>query len=165
MGFVYILYVVICALLVTVILFQDGKTGGLVSVPDSSQALFGAKGASSILSKVTSVLAVLFMVLSMFLAYSSGSGSKSIAADHVPQPVNSTNGAITQDNEDRTAEKPVAASEKTDEKGNSLEVVDDKGNAAGSTELYKKDDLPPEVRKSVEELEKRKQEKEKNKNN
>lgn len=94
MGFFYIIYLVICALLVGTILLQDGKTGGLVSVADSSQAVFGARGATSFLTKLTSVLAVIFMVLSLTLAFQSSPSNKSIASDFTPPTAPASNTAI-----------------------------------------------------------------------
>lgn len=86
MVFFYVVHIAVCVLLIATILFQEGKAGGLVSVADSSQSVFGAKGASSFLTKMTAVLAVLFMVLSFALAYSSSPSNKSIASDYSPPP-------------------------------------------------------------------------------
>jgi len=41
----YTAHIAICVLVILVILFQDGKTGGLTGVADNaSQQVFGAKG-------------------------------------------------------------------------------------------------------------------------
>lgn len=85
MAFYLTIHIIICVLLTAVILFQDGKAGGLTSVADSSQAVFGAKGAGSFLTKVTSVLSILFFVTSMSLAYFTSDSNESIAADFVPE--------------------------------------------------------------------------------
>ncbi|MDJ0841234.1 MAG: preprotein translocase subunit SecG [Acidobacteriota bacterium] len=84
MAFYLTIHIIICVLLVAVILFQDGKAGGLTSVADSSQAMFGAKGAGSFLTKLTSVLALIFMVTSMSLAYLAAPSGSSIASDYQP---------------------------------------------------------------------------------
>ena len=84
MGFFYIIHVIVCILLICVVLFQDGKTGGLVSVADAGNNVFGARGASSFLTKLTSTVAVIFMFSSIFLAFQSSPSNKSIASDHVP---------------------------------------------------------------------------------
>ena len=89
MSFFYIIHFIICVLLILVVLMQDGKAGGLTSVADSSKAVFGAKGAGDFLSKVTTYLAVFFMVTSLSLAIFNKSFSKSIAEDYVP-PTNNT---------------------------------------------------------------------------
>ena len=64
-----IIHVLTCVLIIGAVLLQSGKgadTG--VMLGGSSQSLFGARGASSFLSKVTVVLATLFMVTSLSLS-------------------------------------------------------------------------------------------------
>lgn len=64
-----IVHVMTCFLIVGAVLLQSGKgaeTG--VMIGGSSQSMFGARGASSFLSKVTVVLATLFMVTSLSLS-------------------------------------------------------------------------------------------------
>ncbi|CAM2066348.1 preprotein translocase subunit SecG [Sulfidibacter corallicola] len=93
MGFFFIIHCFLCVLLILVILFQDGKTGGLVSVADNSSSLFGAQGATSFLTKFTSAIAILFMVSSMFLAYRNSPDNQGIASGFTPTtqaPVEST---------------------------------------------------------------------------
>ena len=84
MGFFFILHVIICVLLITIILFQDGKAGGLTSVADSSQSVFGARGASSFLTKMTTVFSVLFMISAIALTSMEPPGDRSVAGDFVP---------------------------------------------------------------------------------
>lgn len=85
MNFFHVFHVVVCFLLIAVILFQDGKAGGLTSVSDSSQSVFGAKGAGSFLNKLTTILAILFMATSLFLNFANPTGNESIASDYVPE--------------------------------------------------------------------------------
>ncbi len=62
---------VICVLLVAVVLLQKSKGDGLSGAFGGGGALtasFGNRGAASLLSRATTVLAVLFMVTSFFLA-------------------------------------------------------------------------------------------------
>jgi preprotein translocase subunit SecG len=61
--------IAICALLILVILLQEGKKGMGAIFGGSSTSIFGARGAGNILTKVTSVLAILFMVNSVWLSY------------------------------------------------------------------------------------------------
>ena len=61
----------ICVLLIAVVLLQKSKGDGLSGAFGGGGALtasFGNRGAASLLSKATSVLAVLFMVASFLLA-------------------------------------------------------------------------------------------------
>src|SRR5437868_2051251 len=58
-----ILHICVAVLLVTIVLLQDSKGGGMGGAfgGGSSQTIFGATGAASFLVKVTRVLAVTFM--------------------------------------------------------------------------------------------------------
>lgn len=62
--FLAMIHILIAFLLVTFVLLQDGKGGGLGSSfgSESSQTLFGATGAANFLVKVTRALALFFMV-------------------------------------------------------------------------------------------------------
>lgn len=82
-NFFFIVHVAICVLLIAVILFQDGKAGGLTSVSESSQSVFGARGAASFLTKLTSILAFFFFASSVGLHFK-GKSQKSIASDYTP---------------------------------------------------------------------------------
>ncbi len=65
------LHSIICVLLVAVVLLQKSKGDGLSGAFGGGGALaasFGNRGAASLLSKATTVLAVLFMVTSFLLA-------------------------------------------------------------------------------------------------
>ncbi len=65
------LHSVICVLLVAVVLLQKSKGDGLSGAFGGGGALtasFGNRGAASLLSKATTVLAVLFMLVSFLLA-------------------------------------------------------------------------------------------------
>jgi len=65
------LHIVVCILLVAVVLLQKSKGDGLSGAFGGGGALtasFGNRGAATLLSKATTVLAVLFMATSFFLA-------------------------------------------------------------------------------------------------
>lgn len=57
-------------LLITVILLQSGKGGGIGAAfgAGGSQSLFGARGASTLLTKITTVSAIVFLLTSLCLA-------------------------------------------------------------------------------------------------
>jgi preprotein translocase subunit SecG len=69
-----ILHVVVCFALIMIVLLQTGKGTdmGAAFGGGASQTLFGSTGASTFLSKATTVAAVVFMVTSLILAYKSG---------------------------------------------------------------------------------------------
>ena len=79
-----ILHVVVCIALIMIVLLQTGKGAdmGAAFGGGASQTLFGSTGASTFLSKATTVAAVIFMLTSLGLAYmSSHRTGKSIMTD------------------------------------------------------------------------------------
>lgn len=63
------LFVTVCILLILVILLQAGRGEGLgVTFGGTSQAIFGARGASGFLSKATTYLAIGYLILSLLLS-------------------------------------------------------------------------------------------------
>ena len=69
--FVLTLHIVLCVLLVLIILMQPGKGGDVSSAfgGGSATQLFGAAGPGNFLTRGTGVIAALFMVTSLTLAY------------------------------------------------------------------------------------------------
>ncbi len=74
--FVLIIHLLVCIALILIILLQTGKGAdiGAVFGGGSSQTVFGSSGATTFLSKVTIVAAVLFMCTSIVLTYFSDKG-------------------------------------------------------------------------------------------
>ncbi|MGI6395309.1 MAG: preprotein translocase subunit SecG [bacterium] len=64
-----VIQIIICLLLIVVILLQEGKKGMGAIFGGSSSSIFGARGAGNILTKITTVLAILFMVNSVWMSY------------------------------------------------------------------------------------------------
>jgi preprotein translocase subunit SecG len=70
--FLIIIHFIITILLMIVILLQSSKGGGLAGVfggGGGMGAVFGGRGAASFLSKVTTVLAALFLGLALLISY------------------------------------------------------------------------------------------------
>ena len=65
-------YIIICIALVIVVLMQEGKTSGLGALSGAADSYWSNKGRSQegMLVKITRVLAVLFVVLSVVLCTS-----------------------------------------------------------------------------------------------
>ncbi|RMG04426.1 MAG: preprotein translocase subunit SecG [Nitrospirae bacterium] len=65
-----IIHLIVCFFLIGVVLIQGGKGAELGSAfgGGSSQTLFGGRGAATFLSKLTTVVAVIFMITSLLLA-------------------------------------------------------------------------------------------------
>lgn len=71
--FLKVLLVIVCVGLIAVVLLQKGKSAGLSgAISGGAEHLFGkqkARGMDLLLSRVTVVLAVLFIIVSMALAF------------------------------------------------------------------------------------------------
>jgi preprotein translocase subunit SecG len=77
--FLTILYVFVCVFLILVVLLQAGRGGGMgTAFGGSSQSVFGGAGAGNFLTRLTVVMAAMFMVLSASLAYLSTSSDKAL---------------------------------------------------------------------------------------
>ena len=73
-------YVLVCLVLSLVILLQQGRGGDIASAfgGSSSQAAFGARSGATLLTKATTVAAVLFMLMALSLSiigHNTGAGS------------------------------------------------------------------------------------------
>ena len=66
-----IVHIIVCIALIAGVLLQSGKSAGLGAIEGGASSVFGDEGRQldKILSKVTTVAAVLFMVLSLTIAY------------------------------------------------------------------------------------------------
>jgi len=66
-----IVHILVCFLLIIIVLLQTGKGAdiGAAFGGGSSQTLFGSAGPGGFLTKITTVVAVLFMITSISLAY------------------------------------------------------------------------------------------------
>ncbi|MDY6986945.1 MAG: preprotein translocase subunit SecG [Thermodesulfobacteriota bacterium] len=85
--FIILIHVIVSVALILIVLLQTGKGAdmGAAFGGGSSQTLFGSTGASSFLSRMTTVAAIVFMLTSLSLAYlSGGGGTSSIMSDAVP---------------------------------------------------------------------------------
>src|SRR6478672_2423780 len=80
--FLYIVHVLVCAILMFVVLLQQGKGGGMGAAFGGGAAaqVFGGRGAGNLLTRATAVCAALFMLTSVSLAYLSSSGDRAIRA-------------------------------------------------------------------------------------
>ena len=63
------LYVVVCLVLMMVVLLQQGKGGDIANAfgGGTSQAAFGARSGATVLSRATTICAVLFMLGALLL--------------------------------------------------------------------------------------------------
>src|SRR5580658_5956440 len=73
-----ILHIFVCAVLMFVVLLQQGKGGGMGAAFGGGGAaqVFGGRGAGNLLTRATAVCATTFMLTSVSLAYLSSSGDR-----------------------------------------------------------------------------------------
>ncbi|MBN2245776.1 MAG: preprotein translocase subunit SecG [Candidatus Aminicenantes bacterium] len=131
-------HIIICFILIIAVLLQSGKAADLAGAfgGAGSQSVFGPRGAATILSKVTTICAVLFMITSFGLWMVSARGESSVVSGE-EAPVQ-TPAAVTDQPADKQAQtgQPVTTEEQKKE--------DEKTAAA---EQEKKDPKKPPAKK------------------
>ena len=77
-----IVHVFVCAVLMFVVLLQQGKGGGMGAAfgGGATAQVFGGRGAGNILTRATAICAGIFMLTSVSLAYVSSSGDRELKA-------------------------------------------------------------------------------------
>ncbi len=98
---VTILHILVCVGLVLVVLLQAGKGANMGAVfGGSSQTIFGSSGPGTFLSKMTTAIAVIFMLTSLGLSYfatnKGGTMMKKVSRPPAPieQPAGKTGAAL-----------------------------------------------------------------------
>jgi len=86
------LYVLTCMVLMLVILLQQGKGGDIANAfgGGSSQAAFGARSGATVLSRATTIGAVLFVIGALVLGIVGQSGPGSVIGGRAPAAPAST---------------------------------------------------------------------------
>lgn len=89
---VIVVHVIVSIALIMIVLLQTGKGAdmGAAFGGGSSQTLFGSTGASTFLSKATTVAAIVFMLTSLSLAYVAGSKSGKSVILETTAPIEET---------------------------------------------------------------------------
>lgn len=117
MSLVIAIHVTVCVILIVLILIQRGRGGGFIESFSGLESMFGTK-TSAFLSKATSVLAVMFFLTCLLLAFMSLKESKSLMRGVKPKslipaaataPANTTDAAQAQKPEAATQQPPAAA--------------------------------------------------------
>ena len=83
----YVVHAFVCVVLILVVLLQSGKAADLAGAfgGGGSQTALGSRGAATVLSKATSICAIVFMLSSLGLAIL-GSRSGGSVLEQVPLP-------------------------------------------------------------------------------
>ena len=83
-----IVHVSVCIVLILVVLLQAGKGANMGAVfGGSSQTIFGSSGPGTFLGKMTSAVAIIFMLTSFSLSYTASRKGSSLMEGARPAPV------------------------------------------------------------------------------
>ena len=83
------IYVIVCLTLIMVVLLQQGKGGSMANAfgGGATQAAFGARSGATVLSRATTVCAVLFVIGALYIGISGqrgGGGGGSVVGGRAP---------------------------------------------------------------------------------
>ena len=82
------IYVIVCLTLIMVVLLQQGKGGSMANAfgGGATQAAFGARSGATVLSRATTVCAVLFIIGALYIgvAGQGGGGGSSVVGGRAP---------------------------------------------------------------------------------
>lgn len=99
-SLVLVFHFILCVFIIIAVLLQSGKGASIGTTfgGGSSQTVFGARGAATFLSKLTTVAAILFLITSLYLAKSSKQESviNKVSPPKPTSPVSDTLPAETQ---------------------------------------------------------------------
>ena len=106
------IHIITCFILIIAVLLQSGKSADLAGAFGGigSQTVFGPRGAGSLLSKTTTICAILFMVTSMGLWIFSAKGTKSVVKGEEPPAKEAA--AVTETQKKPDQEKVTAGEQK-----------------------------------------------------
>lgn len=84
--FIKVIHIIVCIFLIVLVLLQPGKGGDLGSVfgGGSSDSVFGSSGAAPFLTKLTRLLALIFVITSLSLGYFSVRSIQSTVISDTP---------------------------------------------------------------------------------
>ncbi len=84
---VTILHIIACLFLISVVLLQQGKGADMGAVfGGSSSTIFGSGGAGNFLTRLTTAMAIIFMLTSLTLTYAGARRFTSTVFDSAPLP-------------------------------------------------------------------------------
>jgi len=106
------IHIIVCFVLIIAVLLQSGKSADLAGAfgGGGSQTVFGPRGAANLLSRATTVCAILFMLTSLGLFMISAAGTKS-ALSGEEAPVQEKP-AVTETEKKAGEEKPPVTEKK-----------------------------------------------------
>lgn len=76
-----VLHIFVCLFLIMVVLLQQGKGGGLGgALGGGATQVFGGRGAGNFMTRLTTAMALMFVVTSIGLAFLSSAGDREMKA-------------------------------------------------------------------------------------
>jgi len=103
---IILVHISVCVALILIVLLQRGKGSDMgAAFGGSSQAIFGSRGATTFLHKITAAIAIIFMLTSLGLAFLFGRG----ATTSIMKGVSQTEAPAAQETQGST---PSGAQEK-----------------------------------------------------
>lgn len=143
-GFVLFIHILVSFLLVVIVLLQSGKAADLAGAfgGAGTQSTFGPRGTASFLSKMTTILAVMFMVtsLSLWIIAANKGGSASVLS---PEDVQKQQTQTEQAKPDagKASDQPAAVDEQSPggdvKKEGAADTAKDKDKTGTSTSTEK----------------------------
>jgi preprotein translocase subunit SecG len=121
-GIITVIHIIVCFILIIAVLLQSGKAADLAGAfgGGGSQTVFGPRGAATILSKATTISAIVFMLTSLSLWMLSARGVKSaVKGEEAPAKEAA---AVTETKKDTEETKPPPAEEKKEKEQKSTET-------------------------------------------
>jgi len=117
--FVVILHIVMCIALILIVLLQTGRGTdmGAVFGGGSSQTIFGSSGPGTFLGKATTVVATVFMITSLWLAYAAT--HKGSVMEESARPVVEQTAPKDQSGKESIPQDTKQSAETTEKKSNS----------------------------------------------
>lgn len=114
-----IIHIMASLVLILVVLLQSGKAGDLASAFGGAggQTAFGARGAATVLTRATTVCAVIFMITSLALSIMFSRAPSSTIMESVPFPEEIPVESTTEPSSVPTEEPSQAAPEEGSEQG------------------------------------------------
>jgi preprotein translocase subunit SecG len=110
-----IVHVIVCLILILVVLLQSGKAADLAGAfgGTGSQTEFGGRGQTSLLSKITTASAIVFMITSLGLYILSAKGTSSVVGGiKAPAPTSAPAAAAPAKGETKKADETKAPAAK-----------------------------------------------------
>jgi preprotein translocase subunit SecG len=114
-ALIIVIHVIACALLILIVLIQQGRGGGLIDTFSSAESIFGTK-TNTFLVKSTSILAVIFFFTCLSLAFLSIQKSKSLIETNYKPSSEATKNSLMPQVKEEVSKETAAQSAKAPSK-------------------------------------------------